>query len=389
MSNHNIEKFPFDKELALNNSSNPLIIRTTSLSLTKQNNQIIECRLTFYVNPELYHRIDTEKLFNLKPEVRAPMSGKFLPSGDMQIETTLQPDLLPHLLENASTAEETANYLLHLNQQSEAATIEQSQPPLTTKLLNTENWLCLSVKQQQPNGEVGYNTFWNYVNPSTINHPEATSEQLSEGIVNFFKEWTQANLAEATQNATSEFLEEISSVFKELVDETFSETEEDTTTNQSIFAAIINFFESDEWQFVKIPETSTLHLLFRGENGQWTCYATAREQQQQFVFYSICPINTPENKSLPITEFITRANYGMIMGNFEFDFTDGEIRYKTGIDVEGDRLSFALIKQMVYANVMMMDEYLPGIAAVIDSDVSPADAIRSIEQTDTNAQIEA
>lgn len=379
MSNH-IENLPLEKELTLHNSSNPLTIQATSLSLTKQNDQIIECRLNFHVTPELYHRIDTEKLFNLKPEVRAPMSSSnFLPSGNIQIETTLQPDLLPQLLENASTPEEAANYLLHLNQQPQPATIEQSQPPLTSKLLNTESWLCLSVKQQQPNGEVGYNTFWNYFNPSTINHPEATSEKLSEGIVNFFQEWTQANLAEATQNATSEFLEGISSIFKELVDETFSETEEDTTANQSIFTAIVNFFESDEWQFVKIPEQSTLRLLFRGENGQWTCYAKAREEERQFVFYSICPIVGPENQRQAIAEFITRANYGMITGNFEFDFTDGEIRYKTGIDVEGDRLSFALIKQMVYANVMMMDEYLPGIQAVLSENLSPLEAITQLE----------
>ena len=80
-----------------------------------------------------------------------------------------------------------------------------------------------------------------------------------------------------------------------------------------------------------------------------------------------------------VSEFITRANYGMIMGNFEFDFTTGEIRYKTSIDVEGDNLSFALIKQMVYANVMMMDEYLPGIMAVIEQEVEVKEAISLVE----------
>jgi hypothetical protein len=76
---------------------------------------------------------------------------------------------------------------------------------------------------------------------------------------------------------------------------------------------------------------------------------------------------------------LTRANSGMIIGNFELDFADGEIRYKTSIDVKGDFLSFELIKQLVYANVMMMDEYLPGIMSVIDSDVEPKDAIAQIE----------
>jgi hypothetical protein len=74
-------------------------------------------------------------------------------------------------------------------------------------------------------------------------------------------------------------------------------------------------------------------------------------------------------------KFLIRANYGMMIGNFEMDFTDGEIRYKTSIDVEGDKLSSALIKRLVYANVMMMDEYLPGIVSVTEGDMEPKDAI--------------
>ncbi|MCP2729201.1 YbjN domain-containing protein [Symplocastrum sp. BBK-W-15] len=94
----------------------------------------------------------------------------------------------------------------------------------------------------------------------------------------------------------------------------------------------------------------------------------------------MCPISAPESKRLAIAEFITRANYGMMIGNFELDFSDGEIRYKTGIDVEGDKLTSALINHLVYANLTMMDEYLPGIRAVIENNVFPQDAIAQIEQ---------
>ncbi|MDJ0775103.1 MAG: YbjN domain-containing protein, partial [Mastigocoleus sp. MO_167.B18] len=81
----------------------------------------------------------------------------------------------------------------------------------------------------------------------------------------------------------------------------------------------------------------------------------------------------------PVTEFITRANYGMIIGNFEFDFTSGEIRYKTSIDVEGENLSFALIKQVVCANVTVMDEYLPSLIAVIEGKAGVREALTQIE----------
>jgi hypothetical protein len=120
-------------------------------------------------------------------------------------------------------------------------------------------------------------------------------------------------------------------------------------------------------------------MAFQGENGKWTCYARVREEQEQFLFYSICPVNAPDSKRMAIAEFLTRANSGTIIGNFELDFTNGEIRYKTSIDVQGDSLSFELIKQLVYANVTMMDQYLPGIMSVIYGEVEPKDAIAQIE----------
>jgi hypothetical protein len=84
-----------------------------------------------------------------------------------------------------------------------------------------------------------------------------------------------------------------------------------------------------------------------------------------------------------IAEFLTRANYGMTIGNFELDYTDGEIRYKTSIDVTNAQLSSALIKTLVYTNVAMMDEYLPGIQVVL-AGATPIAAIQAIEPPPPN-----
>ena len=54
----------------------------------------------------------------------------------------------------------------------------------------------------------------------------------------------------------------------------------------------------------------------QGENGSWTCYAQTREDDQQFLFYALCPIRAPDKKRAAVAEFITRANYGMVIGNF-------------------------------------------------------------------------
>jgi hypothetical protein len=381
------EQGQLDSELRLHDRTHsPLTVRAVSLSLIKQDDEVIECRLTFQVNPQLYQRIETEALFNLKPEVRRPLTpSNFLPEPDIEIEIGLQPNLVQQPIEHAADANEAATYILNLSQ-------EQPDNPL----LSTESWLALSVKQKQESGETGYRTLWADITASTFVQAatSGSSDQMNDALANFFKESIEANLPAVTQQATSQIAEEMTHYFKQVADtsldgltksvpsilqEALEAGLKSPATDGQFFEKIVNFFKEDDWPIVQIEGEPLLQMVFQGENGKWTCYAKAREDQEQFVFYSICPVNAPENKRLTVAEFLTRANSGMIIGNFEMDFEDGEIRYKTSIDVEGDSLSSALIKQLVYANVMMMDAYLPGIMSVIYGDVSPKDAIAQIE----------
>jgi len=376
-----------DTELTLRDrTQSPVIVRAVSLSLIKQDDEVIECRLTFQQSPQLYQRIETEGLFNLKPEMRRPLSaGNFLPSPDIEIEIGLQPNLLPQPIERAKDANEAATYILNLSQ-------EQPDNPL----LSTESWLALSVKQQQESGETGYRTIWADITASAFVQAatDGSSDQVNEAIASFFKESIEANLPAVTQEATSQIAEEMTNYFKQVADTSLDGLTNSVTsilqeeleagfkspaTDGQFFEEIVNFFEEDGWPFVQIEGESVLQMVFQGENGKWTCYAKARDDEDQFVFYSVCPINAPDSKRLAVAEFLTRANSGMIIGNFEMDFEDGEIRYKTSIDVEDDSLSCALIKRLVYANVMMMDAYLSGIMSVIYGDVTPLDAIAQIE----------
>ncbi|MDJ0746419.1 MAG: YbjN domain-containing protein [Xenococcaceae cyanobacterium MO_167.B27] len=381
-----------NSELTLwESSESPIAIHGVNLALTTQDDKINECRLTFQISPELYQRIDTEALFNLKPEIRTPISGKpFQPSIDIQIEASLDPDLLPQLTKHAEDANQATVYLQYLSQE---------QP--NNSLLSPYSWYALEVKQQQENSETGYRTLWAYFKPSNITPNGIDSKQLNEAMLDFTKDLintehfaasedsisqaveqiiTQAfgNVSEITEKAVSETIEKMNTAFAE-VTESLSEITEEIASEDNIFAAMVQFFTQENWQFQENPERQSLSLGFQGKNGQYECYAIAREEQQQMVFYSIIPLQAPENKRSAVAEFITRANYGIIIGNFELDFTDGEIRYKTSIDVEGNRLNFDLIQSLVYANVTMMDEYQPGIIAVIENDISALDAIAQIE----------
>lgn len=146
-----------------------------------------------------------------------------------------------------------------------------------------------------------------------------------------------------------------------------------------IYDGFINFFKQDDWPYQEIEGRPLIRTGFAGKSGEWACFAQAREDMEQFVFYSIAPVKAPVEKRDAVVEFITRANYGMIIGNFEFDYSDGEVRYKTALDVEGGEATFKMLKNLIYINVQTMDRYLPGLMKVIYTDISPAEAIREIE----------
>lgn len=146
-----------------------------------------------------------------------------------------------------------------------------------------------------------------------------------------------------------------------------------------ILDAVRQFLEEDDWPSSMLEGRLVMKTGFEGKNGQYTCYAQERAEQQQFVFYSIFPVRVPENKLADLSEFITRANYGMIIGNFELDYTDGEIRYKTSVDVEDVEAVAPLVRHTIYANVLTMDKYFPGLMRVLYAGISPADAVREVE----------
>jgi hypothetical protein len=146
-----------------------------------------------------------------------------------------------------------------------------------------------------------------------------------------------------------------------------------------ILETVIAFLEEVDWAFERHGEQSMLRLDFEGKNGQWLCYARERAAENQFIFYSICPVKVPPERRLSMAELLTRLNFMLMIGNFDMDFGDGEVRYKTSIDVEGSYLTAASVHQLLSANVLIMDEYLPTLLAVIYGGMEPVQAIDQLD----------
>jgi len=145
------------------------------------------------------------------------------------------------------------------------------------------------------------------------------------------------------------------------------------------FATLGQFLEEDGWHPQQLEDRTIYRMGFAGHNGDTTCWAHVLVDLEIFLFYVQWPIKVPEKARPAMAEYLTRANYGLRLGNFEMDFSDGEVRYKSSLDFEGATLSPDLIKHAIYPAVQTMDRYLPGMMAVVYGGKSPAEAIEEIE----------
>ncbi len=116
------------------------------------------------------------------------------------------------------------------------------------------------------------------------------------------------------------------------------------------------------------------------DNGRYDCIVDIRPQESQVLIYINSSNLIPVGARVKTAEFITRANYGLIMGNFELDFEDGEVRYKNSY-IYDDTFpnSEEVFIRYLFTGLHMIDRYVPGIMSVIYANVTPEAAINQIE----------
>lgn len=146
------------------------------------------------------------------------------------------------------------------------------------------------------------------------------------------------------------------------------------------FDVVRSFLEDDGWHPHRLGNRHVLHMQFSGKNGLQNCYMLVRTDLEQLLFYAVAPIKAPEEVRGAIAEFITRANYGLRIGNFEMDYSDGEIRYKSSLDFEDVQLQPPMVRATVYPAVQTLDRYMPGLMRVMFGGRTPVEAIYEVEQ---------
>lgn len=152
--------------------------------------------------------------------------------------------------------------------------------------------------------------------------------------------------------------------------------------SEEIAGIIRDFLMGDDWKFDFDDEHGIFRFGVGIESKLKHLRYIIRIRDDSYVVYAISPLDADcddKNVMKELSDFICRANFGLMNGNFELDMTDGEIRYKTFVDCDGITPSEEIIKGSVIIPSLMFDRYAPGILDIMFKEATAEDAIAKCE----------
>jgi hypothetical protein len=144
-------------------------------------------------------------------------------------------------------------------------------------------------------------------------------------------------------------------------------------------AVFTKFLQENGWRYLT-DEDGAVRGLFSGDDVHRHWYAHLNGDGRFLVFKSFCPVNVSARRRPAAAEYLMRANWGLNFGNFEMDWSDGQVCFRTSVTtLDESALSTEALGNLVYINHSTMTRYLPGLLAVTCGSAKPSRAISEAE----------
>ena len=156
-------------------------------------------------------------------------------------------------------------------------------------------------------------------------------------------------------------------------------------TAAEIRAAVKNYFETEGAKYTPFDERGVAHATYAVDVKFGHVEVFFHAYRDMLILHLIVPLKTGEDERAKVGEFLHRANYGLKVGGFDFDFNDGEISYRVAIYCGSDEFAppgHEQIDAALTIGLMMIDKYGDGLVKVMFGLAEPEDAIDAADADD-------
>ncbi|HVJ47859.1 YbjN domain-containing protein [Desulfitobacterium sp.] len=143
----------------------------------------------------------------------------------------------------------------------------------------------------------------------------------------------------------------------------------------TLFQILYQTLTENGWEFDHDDKNEILRLEIRGVNSDFHCFIIVDEEQESLLCNTHIKHKIPFPKRIEICNFMNRINYELANGNFEMDMDDGEIRFRTYLDLANTEPSQEQMMNLIWNGSQSFDTYYPGVEKIVHEEFSAEEAM--------------
>jgi hypothetical protein len=167
------------------------------------------------------------------------------------------------------------------------------------------------------------------------------------------------------------------------------EMDEQTTYGDRVIEAMAEALVADDWHFEREPNSPIIRMYVRTKGGVLRVTAYVPKGRLLLALSATLHTNVPEERRRDVAVLLTRLNDGVIVGGYQMDMSDGEVRYSIGQILDETAIpNRALLLRLVYLAVQMMEKGTAEIMQTIYASPEPKVSQAKILQIASGSDLE-
>lgn len=126
---------------------------------------------------------------------------------------------------------------------------------------------------------------------------------------------------------------------------------------KAVYETICKALDARSWNYKRFDEDMTISCGARGEDLPMDILIVVNPRAQVVSVISPMPYKIAEEKRVDGALAVCIANYGLVNGSFDYDLSDGEIRFRMVSSFRESILSEELFDYMIMVTATTVDDY--------------------------------
>lgn len=155
--------------------------------------------------------------------------------------------------------------------------------------------------------------------------------------------------------------------------------EPDSEKIEATLVRIRDWLGRNDWSFDEAEEGSYIRTGVQGRNARFRVVLGVRGEGPTFLCFSLYDFTVPGPRRAACADLVNRINYTSLLGCFEMDVDDGELRFRVTFPLDESEISDSQIERSLVVAAMMADRYYPAFMSLIHAAMAPEAALETID----------